>query len=367
MDYKKNIIIFCVVSTLFISILPVINFINKRHPVISQELFNTDVLESYVNYFFFKTLNRSTNNDEVIVGTNDYLFLGDMHARVVSKTLNIYPHNNFAINKWSHNLAQLQKWYEDQNIKFVMAVVPNKHSIYPEYLPNWIKYTDNNITDKLVKSSLNNKLNILDLRKPLLKNKKNSTQQLYYKADSHWNSFGASIGYEAILDFLNERYGQQYHHKTEYQFQNKYIGGQGLSRLLKINEMLPKDFELTSYLKIMNEQKICHGKIDSETKHIKNCKVIINKAFDIHKGPHYTINDNPLNDESVLFLTDSFSLQNARLFNLSFQKIWKWHYNKLLADNLKEFVKKQKPSIVIYQIVERALYKNKFINIDMSN
>ena len=361
MNQKKIVLIFAILSLLIIGILPIANYIKNPKNTTIENMFNTDIFESYRNYFFFKILNRSLINYNVIVGQDDFLFLGNKHNYVISKTQNIYPNNPKGIENWVNNLARLQQWYEDKGIKFIMAIVPNKHTIYSDKLPDWVSIKKQNVTDEIIKLSNSKSLNLLDLRKSLLASKQTSNELLYLKTDSHWNALGASIGYSEIINYLNDRYQQKYQ-VPEYTFVLRNTGGKGLSRLLKSSDLIPSDFERQVLYRFNVNQEICQGGIEKETNELEACQMSNSTAFNIHKGSQYSINQHALNSDSVLFLCDSFSMQNSRLFNATFNTIWKFHYNLFLGDDLSNFVEKQQPQIVIYQIVERSLYNNYFIN-----
>jgi hypothetical protein len=57
-------------------------------------------------------------------------------------------------------------------------------------------------------------------------------------------------------------------------------------------------------------------------------------------------------------------MQNSNLYNKTFATIWKHKYNDLKGEKLKAFINKHKPDIVIYQVVERSLFNNSYIDIN---
>ena len=315
----------------------------------------------------YKWFGKSTNPQNVIVGKQGHLFLGNMHNKLVYKTLDVYPYSALQIKNWSKNLLDLQQWFENKGMGFVLVLAPNKHSIYAEKLPQWVKPAEINITDKLVSASKNINAHIIDLRETLLQEKSKQSELLYWKTDSHWNELGASIGFQATLDGFNS-----YHRKNiispKYKFvtkTTKFIGGH--ARFLKIQHLLPNDFETFLYRVIDNENEVCVGKIDINTFKELPCKMKLRPYLDIHQGPVYTVNDTALNPESVLLLSDSFLMQNSTLFDQTFSKTWKHKYNHLKGEDLQRFIDIHQPDLVIYQVVERSLFNNHFININDSS
>ncbi len=149
-----------------------------------------------------------------------------------------------------------------------------------------------------------------------------------------------------------------------YRFVTKTIQPNGgHARFLKIEGLLPSDFETWVYREIENDNEVCVGAIDPDTFAEIKCEMKLRPYLDIHQGPIYTINDQALNDDSVLILADSFIMQNANLYNKTFKKVWYHRYNHILDDALKQFIDLKKPNVVVYQVVERSLFNNYFIDI----
>ncbi len=360
--HKKSLLLFVLTAVTCIGLVPVTNYIKSPATFDRDKAFNTDWLESYVNFFVLKAFSRSTNTD-VIAGKAGFFFLGNKHNKVIYKTLDVYPYSASQINMWGESLLDLQQWYESKGIQFIFVIAPNKHSIYGEYLPDWIPVPDHNLTDQLTEVAKNNNINLLDLRSKLLESKKTNEELLYWKSDSHWNQLGASIGFQATIDQLNVYYNQLLM-APEFSQLTKPIGAQGgHARFLKIQNLLPHGYETDVYVTIEDEHAVCVGNIIRETGELKTCEMKSRPYLDIHKGPVYTLNSHALNQQKVLFLADSFSMQNSNLYNATFSTIWKDKYNHLVGQKLDHFVNHHRPDIVIYQVVERSIFNNLFIKI----
>ena len=81
----------------------------------------------------------------------------------------------------------------------------------------------------------------------------------------------------------------------------------------------------------------------------------------INAQPQYIINKNIKDNKKLLLLCDSFGTATSELYNLTFNTIWKWHYGQINGEKLSNFVEENKPDLVIYQIVERALYNDSIV------
>jgi len=360
---KKSLLVFFIIASLGMGMLPLINIIKKPNEISQTALYNTDVIESYYNFFIYKTLNKSTNPANVIAGKNGDLFLGNKHNKLIYKTLGEYPFSESQIQNWSNNVWHLQQWFENQGIQFILVVAPNKHSIYGENLPRWVIPAKPNLTDRLVDAGKQLGANILDLRPIFLNQKPVQEERLYWKTDSHWNELGASIAFTETIKTLNAFYQQNIILPT-YRFNiiiTKPNGGH--SNFLKIQELLPEDYETWMYRVIEDDNEVCTAKIDPDSFEPGQCEMELRPYLDIHQGPVYTVNEHALNHKSALILADSFLMQNSNLYNKTFNKTWKHKYNYLMDESLQKFIDIHKPDVVIYQIVERSLFNNRFIDI----
>ncbi len=363
MKYRTKTWYFLICAAIVIAFLPLMNFDKFTEKYERKELFVTDRTEAYTNYAAYKFLNLSLEPDSVITGKDGFLFLGNKYGRVLHKSNGIYNPGFKAIDKWSNDLQKLQRWYEDQKIRFVMVIAPNKHSIYKEMLPNWVK-GNGTLTDDIVSMSNEKGIHILDLRKKLTSARGNGL--LYYKTDTHWNLLGASIGYAETIAYINKIYGTKII-KSEFKLKQSRRGGGDLSGFLKINHLLGKDYDL-SYAHTVAPGSFCHGNINKDNgKMGGGCHKTNNPMIDINKQPQYVINNTSLNNYKVLLLRDSFGTVNSQLYNDTFHTIWNWHYGHINGESLASHVKNYKPDIVIYQVVERGIYNQALVRFPAEN
>jgi alginate O-acetyltransferase complex protein AlgJ len=84
-------------------------------------------------------------------------------------------------------------------IAYLIVVVPEKYSVYPEFLPDWAKpVTPTTALDRVADDLVQHpELHFVDLRPALRAAKQN--ERVYYKTDSHWNLVGASVGYRVLM------------------------------------------------------------------------------------------------------------------------------------------------------------------------
>jgi alginate O-acetyltransferase complex protein AlgJ len=95
-------------------------------------------------------------------------------------------------------LKRRRDWLAARGIGYVVAVAPEKFTIYPEYLPVWVaKSAQPSPYDATIAAMQNSGVVFLDLR-PSLRAAK-AHDRVYYQTDSHWNYLGAMVGYGAIM------------------------------------------------------------------------------------------------------------------------------------------------------------------------
>ena len=103
------------------------------------------------------------------------------------------------------NLLKQREKIEAAGSKFVLLIVPNKESVYFEYLPDDIaaKKAKYSRTDDLVGYlQANTDLDIIYMKDKYLSMKDDT--QIYYKTDTHWNMVGC---YVALQEVLKDLYG----------------------------------------------------------------------------------------------------------------------------------------------------------------
>lgn len=368
MNHKQEVKYFLIITLSVILVLPLFNgifYLNKNNYTSildfkKKNLFSTDNLESYINYLMYKQFNKSLSEDTIVFGLDNFLFLGNKQNNVIDKTNGTYRPSIQKIEKWTGKLKKLQDFYNKKGIIFIIVIAPNKHTIYKEKLLNIFEYNGKTITDDIVKSANIQKINMLDLRGLIIKEKNINKHILYNKDDSHWNNYTASLAYENTINYINNNYNLKLT-KIKYDLKAKFIKLASNSRQLKIDKQLNLIDNIMEFK--FKKNKICINGINYE-----NCKKIINKNVYTNKKEKSIFNPNALNIEKLLFLTDSFSatrneyIGNSILYNETFKTVYKSHYDKLNGEKLFNFIDKNKVDIVIYQVVERALYNFKIIN-----
>lgn len=146
---------------------------NKENRVLAQKPNFILTKESYLNYFSqyesyindnfgFRDKIIEYNNllklrylkvspvETVLIGKEDWLFYtGD---NVINQYKGKLQYTTEELEKIRVNLEQRKEWLGQQGIPFYIMIAPNKHTIYSEYLPNYIvKENDQTKLDQVIK------------------------------------------------------------------------------------------------------------------------------------------------------------------------------------------------------------------------
>ncbi len=145
----------------------------------------------------------------VIVGDNSWLFYcaeaiddGD----TIDDFMGRIPLSDAELEDLKTKLEENNVRFAERGIKYVVAIAPDKSRIYSEHLPDMIKENRSRtrLEQFLEYMKEHSSMKVLDLSEPLLKNR--SRLPVFWATDSHWNSFGAYIGYTEIMKRISECY-----------------------------------------------------------------------------------------------------------------------------------------------------------------
>lgn len=143
----------------------------------------------------------------VVVGKDSWLFycpeiLSDGNS--VNDFMGTIPLTEADLNELREKVEQTSRQFEENGILYVVAIAPNKITLYDEHLPDRIRDCAgrtrmDQFMEHMAKHSA---VKVLDLREALMRAKEEVP--VYWATDTHWNSFGAYIGYREIMKRLSE-------------------------------------------------------------------------------------------------------------------------------------------------------------------
>lgn len=139
----------------------------------------------------------------VVAGKDGWLFYADDGS--MDDYISATPFTAEELEVWRRTLQDTQDWLERRGITYLFVIVPDKHVIYPEMMPDTVRpLRDESRIDSLVEHlAAHSTVRVLDLRPALVEAKRH--ERIYHRTDTHWNDRGAYVGYEQIVRQLGKR------------------------------------------------------------------------------------------------------------------------------------------------------------------
>jgi len=159
-----------------------------------------------------KYLKTSTSPD-VILGKNQWLF----YRPGVDDFRGLTSLSKGQLDDTSYSIQNKRDWLGERGIHYLVVIVPNKETIYPEYLPETATRVrqETKLDQFLGHLEANWDMEVLDVRDSLLRAK--AQYPVYYRTDTHWNDYGAFVTYCEIMKELTEHFpGLQFPSIAEY-------------------------------------------------------------------------------------------------------------------------------------------------------
>ncbi len=100
------------------------------------------------------------------------------------------------------HFAKNRKLVEDSGMEYLLIIAADKTSVYPEFLPDYIKFKGPHRVDKFLDALKKQypDFPVIDARPILLKAK--LKEEVYHKTDTHWNRRGAHAAYVEMMNLL---------------------------------------------------------------------------------------------------------------------------------------------------------------------
>ncbi len=221
------------------------------------------------------------------------------------------------LEKIKNSLESQRNYLRGMGIQYAILIAPNKETIYPEFLPDIIKRVlPATRLDQIISYLKNTSdIHIIDIRKDLMEAKKK--YPVYFKTDTHWNEYGALVAYSRLKQYIAQLF--------------PFIGLFSYNEYT-ISSITGKTFRSDlSRLMLLPQYFIDHNVIVEH----KN----ISKLQDKKKI------------KKVLFFHDSFGDSLSGYLKNDFEDIRDLHWGNGFN---KSIIEKERPGIVILEIVERA-------------
>jgi hypothetical protein len=271
---------------------------------------------------------KETTVLNVLVGKDGWLFItdGDMIDHYSGRLL----FTEAQLHNWQVLLEKRQKWLAQRGIAYVFVVAPDKHTIYPEELPDWVSKAGSQTKLDQFYSYMreHSTVPVLDLR-GVVRSAKHAAPT-YFKTDTHWNHYGGFIGYQSLIRTIAG------------QLPAMNLEPMPLSAFTPTNELQPGG-DLAGILGL--------NLFESNAWYLipKPGLRQFNRKLSFQYVPDPIVIDNPQAIGRALFFRDSFATSWRPFLGYNFSHVVMVWNDELDATR----IEREKPDIVVSEMVER--------------
>lgn len=272
---------------------------------------------------------------EVLIGRDGWMFYtgADMYQHLTREE----TWSQQQLENWRRFLEMRRDWLAERGCKYIFVVPPDKHTVYPEYLPSWLRpgAKPSKLQQLVAYMKAHSTVEVVDLTEPLLEAK--TLRPEYLQTDTHWNAFGGFIGSQTVIAELSQQMpGLKPLSPDLFQWKLAPRHPGDLTVMFGTSEGHPEhtSFEWTA------ADGIAEFKPQVDP-------VRLPKLKPTDQNTVYTINENAAG--KAMFFRDSFSGAWMQFMARHFHEaIYVWHYQ---WD--RPLIEREQPDVVIDEMVER--------------
>jgi hypothetical protein len=161
--------------------------------------FRSSLIRLYSTVFF--RILKAPSND-LIFGKNRWIFYA--RENIFEDFLGMSPFTGDELRRWRSYLVERTQRLAKQNCRYLFVIAPDKNTIYPEYLPDYLRaHRGRSRSQQLLEylQSTHADVDVLDLHEPLVQAKRLGV--LYFPQDTHWNGRGFFVACQAMVRALS--------------------------------------------------------------------------------------------------------------------------------------------------------------------
>jgi hypothetical protein len=168
--------------------------------------------EALAFYSFAKfNVNANMNKDisgKFLYGQREWVFYrGDWdEMQTINHYQNIELFTQEQLEKAAAYLQSINDWCEKNNKKFYFFIAPDKHRIYNENFPLYIKklFPDEKGKTYQLLAYLEKHTTVKVIYPYKILRERKKEDLVYWKADTHWNEMGAYWGYRSLMEAISK-------------------------------------------------------------------------------------------------------------------------------------------------------------------
>lgn len=298
------------------------------------------------NYLHYKA--GISPSDRALIGRKGWLFLEQ--TSLADANRGALPLTGEELQALLDSFALRQEYLNERGIDFMVMPVPDKNSLFPEYLPASVRIIGPSRLAQFREALPGAPFDAVDTYDALVAAKEDG-EEIYFQTDSHWNSRGAWVAYRALMKALRD---------------SGYPGGALIDEsdveFIRLDPYHPTDI-VKNLLGLSGWVREAHGirARVSDSGEIRAFRGSDGREYDYIYSPppgqekKHFIRTEPRDGSRVLIYRDSYANAMLPFLVHSFDEVVYARAPKSMSFDPAD-IDRYEPDLVIYEFVERALF-----------
>ena len=274
----------------------------------------------------------------VILGKDGWYFFAS--DQLIAEASAATHFDEATLRAWCDLLEARRAWLARRGIAYLFVIAPDKHTVYPEYLPDWVRRGGEAtlLAELVAYVKTHSTVPILDLR-PVL-NEAKRTSRVFQFTDTHWTPDGAFVTYQSLVRELAKQIPRlEPLDSAQFSRVSTTKPGGDLAKALGDDSLVEKDYAALEPI-----PPLANLASTSDAR-------ILPKEWVPNTEP--VVTENPEATGKAIVFRDSFASDWSPFLGHHFNRIiYIWQYEWDAA-----FIEREKPDVVIDEVLERFLRK----------
>lgn len=295
--------------------------------------FRADLVRAHA-LLIYKTLHTSPSST-VLVGRDGWFFYADDNCLDDFHSDELFTPAELA--RWREVLEARRAWLERRGIRFLVAFVPDKHLVYPQFMPAGYRRGGTTRMEQMTQFlRTESKIEVISVA-PAIQAAAAGSERIYHKTDSHWNDRGALVGYREIMSALARWFPQvRPLEPGDFEKASQIDPGWDLPAMLRLSDVIPEE-NLTLRPRTPRRARVVHPDDPSDRWN----DGLISLEIDDASLPRAVVFRDSFSSALVPFMAEHFS-------RITFS--WQSSFDI-------DMIREERPDVVIQEIAGRKLYQ----------
>jgi alginate O-acetyltransferase complex protein AlgJ len=340
-----------IVAIILVVIVALLILMNSKEKAIASNPKSTTTLVVESAYELLYRVGISSSPKEVIVGKDGWLYSNQISRQTIVVDQERFK-DSYTADAKNINLT-LEEWRQyliSRGVKqFNVLVIPDKRSIYPEFLPSWATVDSRKPIEALI--DLSDSKIVIDSFTALTQAKTSSKQSVFYKTDSQLTPTGAI----AAFQFFSQEVGKEapeirWPSQSDYRLLSeatKYQGG--LSK---------KIYSPSGAVETVEKIEFNNALIYSDIRKFDGNELLASGPINTlaipntSNGPILITTKGALNKKKVLWIENSIDLEMTPLMTMTFSQVLriKWSSDLISSQRFLSIIEEWHPELIFFTL-----------------